>query len=101
MSAWLWPLVFLAGCALARIDHADGTQVLDSPLNNAFAHFVNLSLYFAGPTVAEAAALLAGRTECPCDATTCRARDGRQTHVGTSGWPRRPARRPAGRGPDL
>jgi len=27
---------------------ADGVAVLDSPLNNAFAHFVNLSLYFAG-----------------------------------------------------
>lgn len=30
--------------------HAEGTVVLDSPLNNAFAHFVNLSLYFAGAT---------------------------------------------------
>ncbi len=30
--------------------HAEGTAVLDSPLNNAFAHFVNLSLYFAGTT---------------------------------------------------
>ncbi|HET7536232.1 MAG TPA: Gfo/Idh/MocA family oxidoreductase [Candidatus Didemnitutus sp.] len=28
---------------------AGGTPVLDSPLNNAFAHFVMLSLYFAGP----------------------------------------------------
>lgn len=27
----------------------NGTPVLDSPLNNAFAHFVMLSLYFAGP----------------------------------------------------
>lgn len=30
--------------------HAEGTVVLDSPLNNAFAHFVNLSLFFAGAT---------------------------------------------------
>lgn len=30
---------------------ADGAQVLDSPLNNAFSHFVNLSLYLAGATV--------------------------------------------------
>jgi predicted dehydrogenase len=28
---------------------ADGAAVLDSPLNNAFAHFVNLAFYFAGP----------------------------------------------------
>ncbi len=28
---------------------ADGAPVLDSPLNNAFAHFVNLCLFFAGP----------------------------------------------------
>ena len=26
-----------------------GMPVLDSPLNNAFAHFINLGLYFAGP----------------------------------------------------
>jgi predicted dehydrogenase len=29
---------------------ADGAYVLDSPLNNAFAHFVNLSFFLAGPT---------------------------------------------------
>ncbi len=28
---------------------ADGASVLDSPLNNAFAYFVNLCLFFAGP----------------------------------------------------
>ncbi|MDP0499945.1 MAG: Gfo/Idh/MocA family oxidoreductase [Verrucomicrobiota bacterium JB022] len=28
--------------------YADGAATMDSPLNNAFAHFVNLSLYFAG-----------------------------------------------------
>ncbi|HEY0943880.1 MAG TPA: Gfo/Idh/MocA family oxidoreductase [Opitutaceae bacterium] len=27
----------------------DGVPVLDSPLNNAFAHFVNLALFLAGP----------------------------------------------------
>ena len=32
---------------------ADDAQVLDSPLNNAFAHFVNLSLFFAGPKLYE------------------------------------------------
>lgn len=34
---------------------ADGAAVLDSPLNNAFAHFVNLALFFAGETAAESA----------------------------------------------
>jgi predicted dehydrogenase len=34
---------------------ADGASVLDSPLNNAFAHFVNLSLFFAGPSACESA----------------------------------------------
>jgi predicted dehydrogenase len=32
---------------------ADGAAVLDSPLNNAFAHFVNLAMYFAGDSVNE------------------------------------------------
>ena len=36
--------------------HAGGTPVLDSPLNNAFAHFVNLCLYFAGDQPGAAAA---------------------------------------------
>jgi predicted dehydrogenase len=34
----------------------DGVPVLDSPLSNAFAHFVNLSLYFASPRANDAAA---------------------------------------------
>ena len=34
----------------------DGVPVLDSPLNNAFAHFVNLGLFLAGPTFAESGA---------------------------------------------
>lgn len=37
--------------------HSDGAAVLDSPLNNAFAHFVNLSLYFAGSEVDESASI--------------------------------------------
>jgi predicted dehydrogenase len=32
---------------------ADGAAVLDSPLNNAFAHFVNLALFFTGPAAGE------------------------------------------------
>ncbi len=35
--------------------HADGAAVLDSPLNNAFAHFVNLSLFLSGPAPLETA----------------------------------------------
>lgn len=40
---------------------ADGALVLDSPLNNAFAHFVNLCLFFAGatPTASARPAVLA------------------------------------------
>ncbi|MBL9203708.1 MAG: Gfo/Idh/MocA family oxidoreductase, partial [Opitutaceae bacterium] len=33
----------------------DGVPVLDSPLNNAFAHFVNLGLFLAGSSFAESA----------------------------------------------
>lgn len=36
---------------------ADGAAVLDSPLNNAFAHFVNLALFFAGETAGESASI--------------------------------------------
>jgi len=35
--------------------HVDGTPVMDSPLNNAFAHFVMLSLFFVGVDPATAA----------------------------------------------
>ncbi len=47
----LWPrprAYFTRNRWAGRIE-ADGAAVLDSPLNNAFAHFINLSLYFAGP----------------------------------------------------
>ena len=33
-----------------RIRTASGEQVLDSPANNAFAHYLNLPLFFAGET---------------------------------------------------
>lgn len=36
--------------------HVNGVAVLDSPLNNAFGHFVMLSLYFASPRAQGAAA---------------------------------------------
>lgn len=41
----------------ARPRAAEGAPVLDSVLNNAFAHFVMLGLFFAGPRAAEAASL--------------------------------------------
>jgi predicted dehydrogenase len=34
---------------------AEGAAVLDSPLNNAFAHFVNLALFLAGPAFVRSA----------------------------------------------
>ncbi len=46
----LWPRprsYFSRNHWAGRIE-ADGASVLDSPLNNAFAHFVNLALFFAG-----------------------------------------------------
>lgn len=42
---------------------AEGASVLDSPLNNAFAHFVNLALYFAGPSDGESATVAVDSAE--------------------------------------
>lgn len=50
LGLWPRPADYFTRNLWAGRLHADGTQVLDSPLNNAFAHFVNLSLYFAGTT---------------------------------------------------
>ena len=50
LGLWPRPAAYFTRNPWAGRLHANGTQVLDSPLNNAFAHFVNLSLYFAGPT---------------------------------------------------
>jgi predicted dehydrogenase len=55
LGLWPRPAAYFTRNPWAGRLHADGTQVLDSPLNNAFAHFVNLSLYFAGRTRDEAA----------------------------------------------
>lgn len=55
LGLWPRPAAYFTRNPWAGRLHADGTQVLDSPLNNAFAHFVNLSLYFAGPTREESA----------------------------------------------
>ena len=50
LGLWPRPAAYFTRNPWAGRLHANGTQVLDSPLNNAFAHFVNLSLYFAGQT---------------------------------------------------
>jgi predicted dehydrogenase len=55
LGLWPRPAAYFTRNPWAGRLHADGTQVLDSPLNNAFAHFVNLCLYFAGPTLDEGA----------------------------------------------
>jgi predicted dehydrogenase len=55
IGLWPRPAAYFTRNPWAGRLHADGTQVLDSPLNNAFAHFVELSLYFAGPSRDEAA----------------------------------------------
>jgi len=55
LGLWPRPAAYFTRNPWAGRLHADGTQVLDSPLNNAFAHFVNLCLYFAGPSPGEGA----------------------------------------------
>jgi predicted dehydrogenase len=55
LGLWPRPAAYFTRNPWAGRLHADGTQVLDSPLNNAFAHFVNLSLYFGGPEADTAA----------------------------------------------
>lgn len=48
LGLWPRPATYFTRNPWAGRIYAQGTQVLDSPLNNAFAHFVNLCLYFAG-----------------------------------------------------
>ena len=48
LGLWPRPTTYFTRNAWAGRLHAQGIPVLDSPLNNAFAHFVNLCLYFAG-----------------------------------------------------
>lgn len=55
LGLWPRPAAYFTRNPWAGRLHAHGTQVLDSPLNNAFAHFVNLSLYFAGTSPETAA----------------------------------------------
>lgn len=48
---WPRPVSYYARNDWAGKVKADGALVLDSPLNNAFAHFVNLCLFFIGSDV--------------------------------------------------
>jgi hypothetical protein len=55
LGLWPRPADYFTRNPWAGRLHAEGTAVLDSPLNNAFAHFVHLSLYFVGATPETAA----------------------------------------------
>ncbi|EDY84088.1 Oxidoreductase family, NAD-binding Rossmann fold protein [Verrucomicrobiia bacterium DG1235] len=51
LGAWPRPESYYLRNHWAGKLQADGAQVLDSPLNNAFAHFINLSLYLASSQI--------------------------------------------------
>ena len=57
LGLWPRPRAYFARNHWAGRIEADGAAVLDSPLNNAFAHFVNLGLFFAGPSAAASASV--------------------------------------------
>ena len=54
-AAGLWPRgdVYYSRNAWAGKLAVDGVPVCDSPINNAFAHYLNISLFFAGKTFGE------------------------------------------------
>jgi len=49
IGLWARPANYFTRNNWAGRLRADGAAVLDSPLNNAFAHFVNLALFLSGP----------------------------------------------------
>lgn len=55
VGLWPRPSAYFSRNGWAGRVRADDAAVLDSPLNNAFAHFVNLGLFFAGTSVESAA----------------------------------------------
>ena len=57
VGLWPRPRAYFARNHWAGRIEADGAAVLDSPLNNAFAHFVNLGLFFAGPSAGTSASV--------------------------------------------
>ncbi len=50
VGLWPRPRSYYTRNAWAGRLFADGAAVLDSPLNNAFAHFINLALFLAAPS---------------------------------------------------
>jgi len=57
IGIWPRPRAYFERNSWAGKLYADGAAAMDSPLNNAFAHFVNLSLYFAGRKAESAASV--------------------------------------------
>lgn len=57
IGLWPRPRAYFDRTSWAGRREADGAAVLDSPLNNAFAHFINLGLYFAGPEMSTSASV--------------------------------------------
>lgn len=57
LGLWPRPTAYFQRNRWAGRMAADGAPVLDSVLSNAFAHFVTLGLFLAGPRAAEAAGL--------------------------------------------
>jgi predicted dehydrogenase len=62
VGLWPRPAAYYTRNAWAGRLSRDGQPVLDSPINNAFAHFLNLALFWAGP--AEAVSARVERVEC-------------------------------------
>ena len=57
LGLWPRPTAYFSRNRWAGRMAAEGVPVLDSVLSNAFAHFIMLGLFFAGPRAAEAARL--------------------------------------------
>ncbi len=63
LGLWPRPRAYFARTGWAGRREADGAAVLDSPLNNAFAHFINLGLYFAGRETSASASVTVDSAE--------------------------------------
>jgi predicted dehydrogenase len=62
-GAWPRPISYYTRNKWAGRLRADGAAVFDSPLNNAFAHFVNLSLFLAGDELHSSSNVLLEKAE--------------------------------------
>jgi len=58
-ASWPRNLAYYSRNGWAGRTHCEGRPVFDSPINNAFAHFVNLALFFAGRTAGETTSVTA------------------------------------------